>query len=147
MKTRRQLLAAMLSTGLAVVLPAGAASKKRKRKVPATRPGHASELPTVAWVKGNRFKVGRKTYVLDDSTEVVVNGEEAGVEALKPGMQVMVSSRLGKLGDGVEDSEYRATRVVARRDNQLEKKAQERARKQRERLKAQSQRRSLNGKK
>lgn len=135
----------MLPFGLALVLPAGAANRK-KRKVPLTKPGHASELPTVAWVKGNRFKVGRKTYLLSETTEVVVNGKEAGPEALKPGMQVMVSSSLGKRGDRVEDSEYKATRVVARHDNELEKKARERARKQRERLNAQNRRRNPNGK-
>ena len=129
-------------------MPAAAANKnKRNRKVPLTKPGHASELPKVAWVRGKRFKVGRKTYELSDFAEIVVNGEKAGIEDLKPGMQAMVSSSIGESGDTVEDSLYIATRVVARGDNQLEKKSQEKARKLREQLRKQNQRRKAKGRK
>ncbi|WP_338684296.1 hypothetical protein [Haloferula helveola] len=145
---RRQFLVLLGAAACLTATTAHAAPKKKKKnqKKPLTKPGHAAELPTVQWVRGNRFKVGKKTYVLSDFADVIVNGEEAKISDLKPGMQAMVTGSLKEAGDTSADSLYKATRVVARRDNNLEKKAQEEARKLREQLKKQNQRNNKSNK-
>lgn len=143
---RRQFLSTLATATVALVASAGAAprrNKKRNQKRPLTKRGHAAELPTVDWVRGKSFKVGRKTYILSTFGKVIINGEEGALSDLRPGMQAMVTSSLLETGETTADSIYKATRVVARQDNKLEKKAREADRKLREKLKkANSRRRS-----
>ncbi len=131
MGSRRQFLGFLAMAFAISVAPALAAprGKKRNKKKPLTKKGHASELPTVKWVRGQRFMVGDKTYELSEFGEVIVDGEEASISDLKPGMQAMVAGSLKEAGETSADSLYKATRVVARRDNDLEAKAKEANRK------------------
>jgi hypothetical protein len=112
---------------------ASADNKNKKKVVPLTRKGAASELPTVKKVNGDKVTIGQKTYQVNDLTRISVNGEAAKVKDLKPGMQVSVTGGVLRYGKGRGDTLYKATRISAKADNNLEKKRKEFNKKQAER--------------
>lgn len=101
---------------------ATADSKDRRKVVPLTRKGAASELPTVTKVRGDMVTIGKKTYKVSDSTRITVNGRSAKAGDLSPGMQVSVSGGVLRYGKGKADTIYKATRISAKADNKLEAK-------------------------
>lgn len=101
-----------------------AAPRKKKNQVrPFSKKGKAAELPRVQAVGKNSIRVGGKFYVLSDFADVVVNGEEAELKDVKVGMQAMVTGGVKKAGSTSKDTIYKATRIVARTENGLQKKA------------------------
>ena len=129
--SRRTFLAQLLvGTTLVAVgrLQADAATPKRKnqnKKRPLSKKGNAAELPVVKSVGENSITVGDKYYILSDFAEVIVDGEEATLKDVKVGMQAMVTGGVKEYGDTRAETTYKATRIVARGDNQLQKKAKE----------------------
>jgi len=151
---RRELLGQLLATAavaMVAVGPHAGAATKNKNKKNTTRPlskkGNASELPVVKSVGGNSITVGKKFYILADHAEVIVNGEEATLKDVKRGMQAMVTGGVKEYGDTVAETTYKATRIVARGDNQLQKKAKEANRKAAEAARKANQRKKKNNKK
>ncbi len=124
-----------------------AATKNRKQVRPLSKKGKASELPRVQSVGKNSIRVGGKFYVLSDFAEVVVNGKEASLKQVKVGMQAMVTGGVKKAGSTSKDTIYKATRIVARTDNQLQKKANEANKKAAERARKANQRNNRNKRK
>lgn len=126
---RRSFLGRLLAAGAFGLIVADgklhAAKKKRKNVRPLSRKGNASELPRVQSVGADSIRVGGKRYVLSDSAEVIVNGKEASLSEVKVGMQAMMTGGVLKTGESSKDTVYKATRIVARTDNQLQKKAKE----------------------
>lgn len=102
-----------------------AAPKNRNQTRPLTKKGKASELPVVRSVGKKTIRVGDKLYEVTDFVDVVVNGEKASLKDVKPGMQAMVTGGVKKYGDTRADTLYKATRIVARSNNNLQKKANE----------------------
>jgi hypothetical protein len=121
---------------VAVVFCPGASfadKKNNKKVVPLTRKGAASELSTIKRVNGDKVTIGKKTYQVNDLTKVTVNGESAKVGDLSSGMQVSVTGSVLRYGKGKSDTLYKATRISAKADNNLEKKRKEFNKKQAER--------------
>lgn len=85
--------------------------------------GNPSELPVVKSVTRNGLVVGDKRYVVDSSTDITVNGEEASLSDIKVGMQALVSGGVEDFGATQKDTLFKADRIVARVDNELSKKA------------------------
>lgn len=120
------MLAALSVAFLAGGAQAEAAKKKKKNiKRPVSKKGNAAELPVVKSVGGNSITVGDKFYILSEFADVIVNGEEATLKDVKVGMQAMVTGGVKEYGDTRAETTYKATRIVARGDNQLQKKAKE----------------------
>ncbi len=107
--------------------------KNNKKVVPLTRKGAASELPTIKRINGDKVTIGKKTYQVNDLTKITVNGESAKVGTLSSGMQVSVTGSVLRYGKGKSDTLYKATRISAKADNNLEKKRKEFNKKQAER--------------
>ena len=63
----------------AILLPAPSFgdNKNKRRIVPPTRKGAASELPTIRKVGGDSVTVGKKTYTITSFTRILVNGRKA----------------------------------------------------------------------
>jgi len=130
--SRRQLLrvaAALAGLGSLAAAPKNQRGKngdrKNRNRRPATRKGRASELPTVKKLGADFVVVGDKHYEVNEWTEIIVNGEEATLADLAVGMQAMVTGGVRRYGDTRADTIYKASRIVARADNQLAKKAAE----------------------
>ncbi len=85
--------------------------------------GKASELPKVERIDSDSITVGGKHYEIREDAFITVNGEEATLRQIKVGMQAMVSGRVLTYGPDRSGTIYQATRIVARTDNQLAKKA------------------------
>ena len=107
--------------------------KNKKRYVPLTRKGAASELPTIKKVSGDTVTIGQKTYQITDFTKITVNRKPASVSDLKPGMQASVAGGVLKYGKTKSDTIYKATRIAATADNKLEEKRREFNKKQEQR--------------
>lgn len=128
--TRRQFLGRFAIAAGCLVFPvlaptAGAAprAKRRNKKRPFSKKGAAAELPVIKRISGNRVTVGDKTYEVSEFTKIIVDGEDAELRHLEVGMQASVAGGPLRYGETVSTSLYRATRIVARKDNQLAKKA------------------------
>ena len=73
------------------------------------RPKQVAKTPTISKMSADSITVdGKKTYMVDDATEVSVNGADTTIAALKPGMKVLVSSK------SMSDKTVRAVKVTAR---------------------------------
>ena len=86
----------------AILLPAPSFgdNKNKRRIVPPTRKGAASELPTIRKVGGDSVTVGKKTYKITSFTRIMVNGRKATLGDLKAGMQVeLVIERIYDIDD------------------------------------------------
>lgn len=70
-------------------------------------------MPTVTSVSEYEIKVGKKTYMVDDDTVILVNGKKSPLSALKRGMRVMVTGKTIARGRTTEDSLFEATRITA----------------------------------
>ena len=103
-------------------LPSNGDTKNKKRIVPPTRKGAASELPTIRKVGGDTVTVGKKTYKVTSFTRILVNGKKAKVADLKAGMQASVTGGVLRYGKGASDTIYKASRIMAKTDNKLEDK-------------------------
>ncbi|MEE2623215.1 MAG: hypothetical protein VCA40_04975 [Roseibacillus sp.] len=119
----------------AILLPAPSFgdNKNKRRIVPPTRKGAASELPTIRKVGGDSVTVGKKTYKITSFTRILVNGRKATLGDLKAGMQVSVAGGVLRYGKGEADTVYKASRITAKADNKLEEKRREFNKKQAER--------------
>lgn len=58
--------------------------------------------------------VGKKQYMLDENSQIYLDGEKASLSAIKPGMRVMVTAKILVRGRRQADSLYGASRLVAR---------------------------------
>ena len=114
-------------------LPSNGDTKNKKRIVPPTRKGAASELPTIRKVGGDTVTVGKKTYKVTSFTRILVNGKKAKVTDLKAGMQASVTGGVLRYGKGASDTIYKASRIIAKTDNKLEDKRRAFNKKQAER--------------
>lgn len=140
---RARILAGIVLGALALA-PAhvGAQNNKNRKKVPLTRKGAASELPTIKRVSGRMITVGEKSYQVSDETEITVNGEAGSLRDLRPGMQVSVTGGVLEYGRTKSDTIYKATRITASRDNKLEAKRKEFNKKQAEQARKANQNRN-----
>jgi hypothetical protein len=77
---------------------------------PNFKPTAAARLPRVTAIDGNRISVGKKTYLVNDTVDVTVDGKEASVSAIQPGMRVLVTNQVMDRSKDI----YKATRIVAR---------------------------------
>ena len=77
---------------------------------PNFKPTAAARLPLVTAIDGNRISVGKKTYLVDDTVDVTVDGKDATVGAIQPGMRVLVTNQVMDRNKDI----YKATRIVAR---------------------------------
>lgn len=84
-----------------------------------TKKGKPSELPVVTSVDEFSITVGEKNFMLSNFVKVVVNGERASIEDVKPGMQVMVTGKRVVAGKTQAESIYQASRIVARDNNKI----------------------------
>lgn len=100
------------------------AAKKNKKK-PVSKKGAASELKTVDQVGKDHLIVGGKIYFIRGFAKIIVDGNEATLQQVKPGMQVSISARVKTYGKNGTTTTYEASRIVARSDNELAKKAEE----------------------
>lgn len=85
--------------------------------------GNPSELPVVKSVSKHGIKVAGKYYEVDSSTDITVNGEKGSLSDIKVGMQALVVGRVKDFGTNSDETVYTATRITARIDNELSKKA------------------------
>lgn len=108
-------------------LPGNAANpaNPNNQNLPFTKKGKAAELPVVTNVTASSVTVDGRTYEVSESTVVIVNGEKATLGDLKAGMQVSVAGSPKKFGKTRNDTIFKATRIIARTDNQLAAKAAE----------------------
>ena len=60
------------------------------------------------------FSTKSKTFIMDDSARITVDGEDATLADLQPGMRVLVTSKLMEKGATQADSLFSASRVTAR---------------------------------
>ena len=125
-------------------LPSTGDNKNKKRIVPPTRKGAASELPTIRKVGEDMVTVGKKTYKVTSFTSILVNGKKAKVTDLKAGMQVSVTGGVLRYGKGASDTIYKASRIMAKTDNELEAKRREFNKKQAERARELNRRQNQN---
>ena len=58
-------------------------------------------------------------------TKITVNGEKASLSEVREGMQVRIAGGVSSYGKTSEDTLYKATRIDARKNDDLKKKAQE----------------------
>ncbi len=121
----------IISLGLALIIAlvacpyADAANNKKNKKKPLSKKGKASELKTIDSVGNDHIVVGGSIYFIQGTTDIVVNGDEATLGQIKKGMQVSIAARVKTYGRRGESNTFTATRVVARSDNELAKKAAE----------------------
>ena len=87
-----------------------------------TKKGGAAELPVVKKVGKGMITVGKKRYEVSDTARIMVNGKPAELSDIKPGMQASVAGGVSKYGRTSADTIYKASRISARADNNLEKK-------------------------
>jgi hypothetical protein len=124
---RRRFLAQCL--GISVILGFGMSSAEaapknnQNQQRPLSKKGKVSELPKVKSVDAKTIRVGDKLYELSEFADVIVNGEKASLKDVKPGMQAMVTGGVKKYGKTRAETLYKATRIVARSENDLQKKA------------------------
>lgn len=121
-------LATALCCGISLlIVPAllHAGQPQNNNNRPVSKKGKASELPVVKSVTHTGLTVGDKYFEANDFTQVTVNGEKGDLGDIKPGMQASVTGGVLKYGQNREDTIYKATRIIARDDNQLAKKAAE----------------------
>lgn len=143
--SRILLLLLLVATIMPVELQARNNNNKKKVQ-PASRKGAAAELPTVKSVRGDMIVVGKKIYKVSPTSQIIVNGIEASVSAIKPGMQAAVSGSVLTYGDSNSDTIYKATRISARSDNKLEAKRKADNKKQAEKARKANQRNNKNNK-
>ncbi|MFC5051272.1 hypothetical protein ACFPK9_11705 [Rubritalea spongiae] len=93
--------------------------KKNKKKRPATKSGHASELPTIENLGKNQLNSNGKLYFVDERTDIFVDGEDSEFADLQEGMQVSISSRVKEYGRNGEQTTYLATRISARENKEM----------------------------
>ena len=136
-----RILGCSLFVGVIIVPTGLEANNRRNRAQPALK-GAASELPTVKRVGNGMITVGEKTYEVPDSARITVDGEEADLSDIEPGMQAKVTGGVAKFGKNKADTIYKATRISAREDNKLEAKRKEWNKKQRERARRMNQQRN-----
>ncbi|MEI6676674.1 MAG: hypothetical protein WCO57_16005 [Verrucomicrobiota bacterium] len=74
------------------------------------KPTAASRLPVVTSVSSDSITVGDKKYLASTYVDVTVNGKEATLAAIKPGMRVLVTNEVTDKKKNL----YTATRIVAR---------------------------------
>ncbi len=110
--------------GLAPSLEAAPNNNKNAHR-PTSKKGKASELPIVKKVSNTSITVGDKYFEVSEFTVVMVNGEKATLGDIKPGMQASVTGGVAEYGANREETVYKASRIVARTDNELSKKAEE----------------------
>lgn len=121
-------IATTLCCGLALFTlsaPLQARQPQNQRNGPITKKGQASELPVVKRVTNTSITVGDKYFETDEFTQVTVDGEKGDLGDIKPGMQASVTGGVLKYGQTRDDTVYKATRIIARKDNELAKKAAE----------------------
>lgn len=143
MKSLRGLVLVLVGIAL-LPLWASADNQKKKRIVPPTRKGAASELPTIRKIAGDRVTIGKKTYKVTSFTSILVNGKKAKVADLRPGMQASVTGGVLRYGKGASETVYKASRIMAKMDNKLEAKRREFNKKQAERARELNRRQSQN---
>ena len=112
---------------LVVLVPVAAEAQSNRNNAPSSRKGAASELPTVKKVdvEAKRITVGKKEYTVTNLTKITVDGEKATLADIEPGMQAAVTGGVAKYGRTKADTLYKATRIQARGENDLEKKRKE----------------------
>ena len=71
-------------------------------------------MPTVKKVSEYEITVGKKTYMVDDDTVILVNGKKSSLSTLKRGMRVMVIGKTIARGRTTEDSLFEASRITAK---------------------------------
>jgi len=77
--------------------------------------GGAARLPVVTSIEQDRITVaGKKTYLVDSFSTIVVDGRTADLAALRLGMKVLVNGRMIERGDDTKASLYKASRITAR---------------------------------
>lgn len=134
MKLLREICSAALFLCLADLAVAQNNSKNNRSAV-LTKKGAASELPKVTKVKGEQITVGKKTYQVTSFTRITVNGKKASLSEIEPGMQASVAGGVLRYGRTKGDTLYKATRISAKSENDLEGKRKEFNKKQSERAK------------
>ncbi|MEI6653455.1 MAG: hypothetical protein WCP45_01700 [Verrucomicrobiota bacterium] len=82
------------------------------------KPTAASRLPVVTSVSTDSITVGDKKYLASTYVDVTVDGKEATLAAIKPGMRVLVTNEV----TDKKKSLYTATRIVARTPEATAKK-------------------------
>jgi len=97
-------------------------NQNRNNQGPVSQKGAPSELPTVSRVGAGMITVGKKTYEVPESAIITVNGNEAQLSDIKPGMQASVAGSVSKFGKTKADTLYKATRISVRNDNKLGEK-------------------------
>lgn len=119
-------LTAAALTAWSLIAPLEAAPKDNKNNNRIIiKKGNPSELPVVKSVSSKGITVGDKYYEVDASTDITVNGEKASLSDIKTGMQAWVVGGVREFGTNRDETIYTATRITARTDNQLAKKADE----------------------
>ena len=68
--------------------------------------GNASRLPEVTNISGNEITIGRKTYLVDESARITVDGEKTDFSAIKVGMRAMVTGKVLARGKTTAESLY-----------------------------------------
>lgn len=127
-----------LACSAVVVLLGGVAqaqSSKNNRSAILTKKGAASELPKVTKVTGERITIGKKTYQVTSFTRITVNGKKASLSEIEPGMQASVAGGMLRYGRTKADTIYKATRISAKSENNLEGKRKEFNKRQNDRAK------------
>lgn len=72
-------------------------------------------MPTVTSIDDSSITVaGKKTYLVDSTAQITVDGKTAELSAVKVGMRVLVTGRVIERGQNTKESAFRATRIVAR---------------------------------
>lgn len=120
-------LALVLATFVMSALPGNAQNpvNRNTQPLPFTKKGKAAELPVITSVTASSVTVDGRTYEVSESTSVTVNGKKATLVDLKAGMQVSVAGSPKTFGKTRNDTVFKATRIIARTDNQLAAKAEE----------------------
>jgi hypothetical protein len=70
--------------------------------------GGSAKLPTVSSVAKDTMVIGGKTYSIDETARITVDGKKATFAEIKPGMRVLVSAKK------VPGDVYRASSITAR---------------------------------
>jgi hypothetical protein len=119
----------VLSAGLAFLSFAtsleAAPNNNKNAHRPTSKKGKAAELPIVKKVSNTSITVGEKYFEVNEFTVVMVNGEKATLADITPGMQASVTGGVKDYGANREETVYKASRIIARTDNELSKKAEE----------------------
>ncbi len=127
MKTTHKLLAVGMTLALSYALgmpcqacpnSGGCSVRMGSMGTPNFKPTAASRLPVVTAVSSDSITVGDKKYLASAYVDVTVDGKDATLEAIKPGMRVLVTNQVTDKKQNL----YTATRIVARTPDSAAKK-------------------------